>query len=147
MLITKNTPRLPRKLPKPPIKWQTGHYSRTQEFRFHLPYGFLLLCKLLNTTPNDMLHWFMENCSYSSFQSEDKEQARQHLQEYIIAMHYGQEYYTEEDIRSMMNEIKAINMLWPNNAKEKFITKHARWRDNYFNWWYKKWKGYPRRRK
>lgn len=146
MLITKNTPKLPRKRSKPQFKWQTGYYSRTQEFRFHLPYGFLLLCKLLDTTPNDMLHWFMENCSYSSFQGEGKEQARGHLQDYIIAMQYGQEYYTEENIRQMMNELKAINMLWPKNSKSKFMTSHARWRDNYFNWWYKKWHILLRRR-
>ncbi|MEJ8840886.1 hypothetical protein WG954_00730 [Lacibacter sp. H375] len=147
MLITKDTPKLSSKTPKPELKWQTEHYSRRQEFRFQIPYGFLLLCKLLDTTPNDMLHWFMENCSYCSFEAEGKEQARAHLQDYIIAMHYGQEYYTQENIRQMMNELNAINMLWPKNAKPKFQTAHANWRNNYFNFWYKKWHRHPRRRK
>ena len=146
MLITKDTPKLPLKKLKPELKWQTEYYSRRQEFRFQIPYGFLLLCKLLDTTPNDVLHWFMENCSYSSFEGEGKEPARQHLQDYIIAMHYGQQYYTQENIRQMMNELKAINMLWPNNSKPKFMTAHARWRNNYFNWWYKKWRRHIRRK-
>jgi hypothetical protein len=51
--------------PKPNLKWQTGDYERHADFRFTLPYQFLLLCKLLNVTPEQVLRDFMDNAKYT----------------------------------------------------------------------------------
>lgn len=147
MRITKNTPQLPKKLDKPELKWQVEDYTRTQEFRFHLPYGFLLLCKLWGITPDDILNDFIDNLSCGSAKREGRDDAKMFLQRYITQMNYGQRNYSQEDIEQMFTELDAIGMLWPENAKMKFMEMHARWRDEYYNWWFKKWnKKYHRKK-
>ena len=47
----------------PAMPWQTGTYSRKMDFHTVLPYGFLLLCKLWDTTPETVLDDFMQNVS------------------------------------------------------------------------------------
>jgi hypothetical protein len=148
MRITKDTKRLPKKMPPPELEWQTGDFAKCQEFRFHLPYGFLLLCKLWNTTPGTVLSDFMDNISCGSWKRDAREKAKVNLVNYILEMKYGLDHYTEKDLLQMFTELDAIGMLWPENAKMKFIETHAKWRDNYYNWWFKKWyKKYHRKLK
>ena len=146
MRITNNTPPLPKHLPKPELKWQTGDFAKLQEFRFHLPYSFLMLCKLWDKTPCELLSDFMDNLSCGSWKRDGRDKAKLNLQNYAIGMGYGQQHYSEEDIRQMFTELDAIGMLWPTNAKEKMITFHANWRDKYYNWWFKKWNRRYRRK-
>lgn len=146
MRLAKDTPKLPKKLPPPELSWQIEDFAKIQEYRFHLPYGFLLLCKLWDTTPHQIITDFVENLAHGSYKPEVTELAKPHLQQYIIEMGYGQQrYYNIEDIKTMFKELDAIGMLWPQNAKMKFIEMHARWRDKYYNWWFKKWYKKPRR--
>ena len=139
MRITKDTHPLPQKMPTPELKWQTGDFAKTQDFRFTLPYGFLLLCKLCNTTPNTLLTDFMDNLSCGSWNREGRDEAKVNLLNYIIEMKYGMDRYTEKDLLQIFTELDAIGMLWPQNAKTKFIEMHAEWRNKYYNWWFKKW--------
>jgi hypothetical protein len=61
-------------------------------------------------------------------------------------MNYGLQHFTKEDIQQMFQELECIGSLWSENAKMKMIEIHARWRDKYYNWWFKKWyKKYHRR--
>jgi hypothetical protein len=124
---------------KPILKWQIGDFAKTQEFRFHLPYAFLLLCKLWNTTPDDFLTDFMQNISCGSVKREGRDNAKTHLKNYVFEMNYGLQQYTKENIQQMFHELECIGSLWPENAKMKMIEVHARWRDKYYNWWFKKW--------
>ena len=124
---------------KPHLKWQKDDFARLQEFRFHLPYGFLLLCKLWNTTPNDLLTDFMDNISCGSWKREEREEAKKNLKNYILEMGYGQQHYPKQDIEKMFEELETIGSLWPENAKMKMIKTHSRWRNKYYNWWFKKW--------
>jgi hypothetical protein len=140
MRITKDTPKLPKKKPEPILKWQVDDYAKCQDFRFHLPYSFLLLCKLWNTTPDDLLHDFMHNMSCGSVSREGGDQAKKFLQQYIFEMGYGQQQYSKENVEKMFAELDGIGRLWPENAKMKIIEMHARWRDEYYNWWFKKWR-------
>lgn len=139
MRITKHTPKLSNKLPPPELKWQQEDFARWQEYRFHIPYGTLLLCKLWGVTPDELLTDFMDNLSSGSWQREGREEAKRNLRNYALEMGYGQKHYTKEDIEKMFAELESIGMLWPENAKMKFIDMHARWRDKYYNWWFKNW--------
>jgi hypothetical protein len=139
MLITKETPSLPKKLPPPQLKWLTGNYAHTQEFRFHIPYSMLMLCKLWDTTPDDLLADFINNLSHGSWKRKEGELAKPHLQQYILEMGYGQMHYNMEDITTMFKELDTIGSLWPANAKIKMIDLHSQWRDKYYNYWFKKW--------
>jgi hypothetical protein len=139
MRITKQTPKLPKKTPEPRLKWQVEDFARHQEFRFHLPYPFLLLCKLWNKTPDDLLNDFMHNISAGSSHIQGTPQAKAFLHQFAIEMGYGQPQYTKEDIAKMFTELENIGSLWPDDAKMKIIEMHAKWRDEYYNWWFKKW--------
>lgn len=55
-------------------------------------------------------------------------EAKTHLRQYVIAMGYGKEHYTTEDIQQMFSTLDALRGLWPHNAKTKMIKCRARWR-------------------
>ena len=146
MLITKDTPKLAKKNKVPGFKWQKGDYANIQEFRFHLPYSFLLLCKLWGVTPNDVLDDFMDNLSCGSWKRQGRDKAKEHLKNYALEMGYGHQHYTREDIQQMFLELDSIGLLWPEHAKMKVIEMHTKWRNKYYNWWFKKWfKKYQRK--
>ena len=42
-------------------------------------------------------------------------------------------------------EMDAIGLLFPKDAKDKMIDLHSKWRDKYYNYWFKKWFRKPRK--
>jgi len=132
--VSKNKP--PKK-DKPKIKWQTGEYERCAIFRFTLPQQFLLLCKLTDTTPRQMLADFMDNLDCGAWKREGRDTAKAKLVDYFIEHGYGQQHYTAADIRTIFKEMDAIGMVWPN--KMKLIDLSAKWRKKYQAYWFKKW--------
>ena len=124
---------------KPRLKWQKDDYSRTQEVRLDQPYQFLLLCKLVGTPPVRILDDFMINLSGDSFKRATDEHRRNKAVEYFIQCGYGQEFYTEQEIRQLLKELDTIGSLWPDGAKMKLIDRHAKWRNQYQHYWFNKW--------
>jgi hypothetical protein len=109
-----------------------GEYARFQDFHFWMPYQFLLLCKLMNTTPKDVLLNFMDTLDCGSWKREEtSNKARQLLMDYFIECGYGKDFYTVEDRRKMFEEMNAAGIVWPQNAKMKLIDLHSKWRDKY----------------
>lgn len=131
----------------PAMKWQKDAYKRQAEYRFILPYPFLLLCKLMEVTPEEVLTDFMDNLGCGSWKREGREKARERLVEYFIAHGYGQQHYSEEERQVIFQELDAIGMLWPLNAKMEMIELHSRWRDAYYHYWFQKWLRKPRNMK
>jgi len=132
--------------PRPNLKWQTGNYDRHAEFKFILPYQFLLLCRLVDKTPEDIIRDFTDNLSCGSWKREGRDRAKEHLISYFIAHGYGQHHYTEEDIRAMFREMDAMGLLFPKGGKGEMIDLYARWRDKHHTYWFKKWFSKPRRK-
>ncbi len=128
---------MPSKPLKPRLKWQKGYYAEIQEFRFQIPYAALLLCHLWNITPNTLINDFLNNLSHGSWQREDRDEAKMHLRSYILHMKYGSDLYSQQQITEQFSDLDAIGRLWPQNAKSSFTTRHTKWRDKYYNWWYK----------
>lgn len=135
-----------RPTPKPELKWQTGEYARHAEYSFILPYQFLLLCKLMDTTPEDMLLHFMDNLAHASWKREGRDEAKQHLVNYFIAHGYGQQFYTEAEIRQMFTQMDAVGMLFPWDGRSKLLGLYSDWRKRHHNYWFKKWWRKPRRK-
>ncbi len=135
-----------RHTPKPCMKWQTGDYERHADFRFTLPYQFLLLCRLMDITPDQVLTDFMDNLSCGSWKRQGRDKAKEKLIDYFVEHGYGQHHYTAEDIRTIFKELDAIGLLWPEGAKMKLIDLHAEWRDKYHTYWFKKWFRKPKRK-
>ncbi len=124
---------------KPALKWQTGDYDKHLEHRFALPFQFLLLCKLMNVTPVQILTDFMDNLAGGTWKREGRDKAREKLVEYFVEHGYGQEIYSTEDIHCIFNEMNAIGMLFPKDAEQELIELHTQWREHYHAYWFKKW--------
>ena len=137
-----------KKQHKPRMKWQTGAYERWADFRFVLPYQLLLLCKLLEITPEEIVWDFLYNLDCSNRDRAKRAKAREHLMNYFIECGYGQQCYTEDNIRQMFSEMDAVNQLFPENSdNEDLLKKYCEWRDEHQSWWFKKWYYKIRRKK
>jgi len=133
-------------LSKPTIPaWQIGHFAPEATFRFTLPQPFLLLCRLLDTTPEQLLLDFIDNLSSSSRNREGRDKAKVHLVDYIIAHGYGQPRYREEDIRRMFTELDAVGLLFPRNGSDELIDLYTQWREEHYGYWFNQWQGKPER--
>jgi hypothetical protein len=99
---------------KSDMDWQINEYARVQEFRFTLPHQFLLLCKLINIPPRQLILDFMDNLSCGSWKREGRDKAKEKLIEYFLEHGYGQDYYTPEDLRTLFREMDSVGLLFPN---------------------------------
>lgn len=124
---------------KPRLKWQKGAYERHVEYKFILPYEFLLICKLLDVEPQNVLSDFMNAVSCGSVNGKGKEGAVTKAVEYFLECGYGEKFYSEQSRREMFRELNSLGILWPAGAKMKFIEMHAKWHTTYLNHWFKKW--------
>lgn len=131
-------------MPRPALKWQTGAYDHHAEHRFILPYSFLLLCKLMDTTPRKVVVDFMDNLSCGSWKGQDRDRAKEHLINYFITHGYGQQHYSENDRRQIFKEMDAVGLLFPTNGKRKLLARYVGWRNKHHSYWFKKWFSKPR---
>ncbi|RYE59278.1 MAG: hypothetical protein EOP48_01355 [Sphingobacteriales bacterium] len=127
-----------RKQTKPDMKWQVGEYNRYMEFKSHIPYQFLLLCRIVEVTPQQLLIDFMDNLSCSSWKREGRDEAKGKLIEYFVCHGYGQEHYSIEEIKEMFKEMDAVGMLFPHDSSN-MIDRYAKWRKKHHKYWFKKW--------
>lgn len=135
-----------KQIPKPYFKWQTGAYARHAQYEFIIPDQFLMLCRLTDIPPRDMLIDFMDNLACASWKSKDRDLAKEHLINYFITHGYGQRHYTETELRTMFKEMNAMGMLFPRHGKTKMIDLYAKWRDKQHRYWFKQWFHKPGRK-
>jgi hypothetical protein len=121
------------------MEWQTGKYARHQQFTFRLSYNFLMLCALWQVPPQTVLLDFMDNISSGSWQREGRDKAKEHLAQYIIAMGYGQQFYTPADIVTMFKELDAEGMLFPQATDMELLDAYVAWRDLHSAAWFNNW--------
>ncbi|HSC36937.1 MAG TPA: hypothetical protein VLD19_03660, partial [Chitinophagaceae bacterium] len=79
------------------------------------------------------------NVSGDGWNRATNEECRNTAVEYFIRCGYGQDFYTEQEMRQLLKDLDAIGSLWPNNAGRKLIDRHAKWRNKYQDYWFKKW--------
>ena len=125
--------------PMPAMSWQTGEYQRELKTDLILPYQFLLLCKLMDVTPEQVLIDFMNNLSCSSWKKKGSELATEKLVQYFIEFGYGQHHYTPENIRTIFTDMEAMGRLWPAKADMDLIELHSKWISEYHSYWFNKW--------
>jgi hypothetical protein len=124
---------------KPVMKWQTGNYNSTQTLTFDLPQQFLMICKLADVTPQQIISDFMDNLSCGSWKREGRDTARRLLVEYFIEHGYGQRYYSTDELRIMFRELDAVGLLFPKEGAPEVLDAYADWRDKHHEYWLKKW--------
>jgi hypothetical protein len=132
--------------PKPCFKWQTGTYARHVTYEFIIPDQFLMLCRLMDTPPREVILDFMDNLACASWKREGRDIAKAHLINYFIAHGYGQRHYTETEIRDMFREMDAMGMLFPSYGSVKMIDLYSKWRKKHHRCWFKHWYRKPRRK-
>ena len=86
-----------------------------------------------------MLLHFMDNIAHATTRRDASEQARPHLVNYFIAQGYGEQHYTEAEIREILNQLDAVGILFPWGGKNKLINLYCKWRDKQYNYWFKQW--------
>lgn len=132
--------------PKPRFKWQTGDYARHATYRFFIPDQFLMLCRLIDIPPHDIIVDFMDNLACASWKREGRDTAKEHLINYFIAHGYGQQHYAETDIREIFKEMNAMGMLFPSYGSMKMVDLYDKWRRKQHRCWFKHWYRKPRRK-
>lgn len=130
---------------KPDMPWQVGEYSPDITFDFILPYQFLLLCRLMDVTPEHILTDFMDNLSCGSWKREGRDLIKQHLIQYFLSHGYGQHHYTVEEIEKLFKELDAIGLLFPYDSDNKTLDIYCKWREINYHYWFDKWFRKPRK--
>jgi hypothetical protein len=129
---------------KPRKPW---HGAQKFDKPLRIPCHVVMLCKLMNTHPSEILQGFLD-CLAVEKNNKNPEAAKQATVDFFIHYGLGKDYYSEDEIRTMFSELKQVNDLWPNEpATSKFIDHHAYWRGKYWKHWFKKWYWKIRRRK
>lgn len=118
--------------------------ERKLHYSSFAPLQFLYLCKLTEVHPNTILHDFVLNISMENRGL--GEQQRSLAMEYFIKCGYGQQFYSEDEIRKFMREMEALSSLFPTDCHPNFIDMHTAWREKYDHYWFEKWFYQVRRR-
>jgi hypothetical protein len=121
------------------MKWQTGEFEQTQTITFDLPQQFLMLCKLANVSPQQLLSDFIDNLSNGSWKREGREKARHLLADYFIEHGYGKDHYSPDELREMFAELDAMAFLFPKNGNVSQLDVYSVWRTSHQQYWFEKW--------
>lgn len=133
--------------PAPFFKWQTGAYTPHADFKLLFPPSFLMLCRLMEVTPQKVLTDFIHNLSGCGTTENMKKDPTDLLIQYFILSGYGDAYYTEADIQCIFKEIGALAIVFPHNGKDELLNLYARWREEHYKYWFDKWYFKVKRRK
>jgi hypothetical protein len=128
-----------RKKKKPALPWQVGEYAQYHSERIRIPPQLLLICKIFNIPPMDLIDDFLNNAALSAWKREGNDTAREKVIEYLIACGYGKDFYSDEERRQILKEADAQGILWPKNADIKLFDLAVVWRQNYHKYWFDKW--------
>lgn len=124
---------------KPVTQWQSGQYQPKQTITFELPLQFLMICKLADISPQQLLTDFIDNLTNGTWKREGREKARQLLTEYFIEHGYAKDIFTGEELRAMFAELDAMALLFPKNGDSGQLDAYSAWRASYQQYWFDKW--------
>ena len=138
--FVKRKPRVTGKKPAvlPRMSWQKEEYSRVGEYKFVLPYEFLLITKLLGITPRELLRNFIDHLCGCSVTKTTDALARQKLVEYLVLLKPGTGL-SSDDIWKMFGELQALTIPDLSEADEEMLNHFEAWKNHYLHHWYHKW--------
>jgi hypothetical protein len=128
------------------MPWETGIFSRSQQLDHEFPLSFLLLCKLMDVTPKQLIADFADNLACGSWKREGRDAVKEKLIEYFLAHDYGQQHYSQQEIREIFKDMEAVGRLFP-TGDANMAERYGQWRDEYFKYWFNKWYHRDRRLK
>lgn len=136
-VVVKKKPQ--RRKIKPILPWQVGEYAQYHSEKIRIPFQLLLICKILNIPPMDLIDDFLNNAALAAWKREGKEMAREKMIDYLIACGYGKNFYSDEERRQLLNEANAQGLIWPKDAAIELFDLAVKWRDSYHKYWFDKW--------
>lgn len=131
------------RIDKSVINPQTADFKPTQTITIDIPPQLLMLCRLINIPPKELIIDFMDNLSCGSWRREGRDRAKQLLIEYFIEHGYGRERFSALELQSIFKELDALGMLFPKDGDDDLIDAYAQWRKNYQQYWLRKWSALP----
>lgn len=111
-----------------------------------LPQQFLLLCRLMEVTPETLFLDFAHNLCCGSWKREGRDEAKAHLLNYFIAHGYGRHLYTNTELQQLFKELDALGLLFPYNGNIQLVKQYTTWRSKHNRYWFKKWFEKPGRK-
>lgn len=130
---------------RPIMPWQVGEYDAVLDCNIIIPYQALLLCRLMDIPPLQIIKDFLNNLSCACYSSNGGDEAKAKLIDYFIAHGYGQQYYSEPEIKKVFKEMEALKMLFPDNGSSELVDSYASWREQHYDYWFEKWFYHSRR--
>jgi hypothetical protein len=118
--------------------WQPGWHT----MELLVPPGFGLLCFLLRKDMADVLIDLMRSVVADS--TEGNLEQHELAKDWFLRRGYHRNQFTTEEGERMFRELESMALLWPHGAPVEFIRQHAKWRNRYYKWWFKKWKSIRR---
>jgi len=88
--------------------------------------------------PRTHLKDFTDNLSCSAKNRKGRDEAKQNLVDYFIAHHYGQQFYTPDEIKEMFKDMDAVGRLFPEDD-DGMIEVYGHWRDRQYKSWFTRW--------
>lgn len=128
-----------RRKPKPSLPWQVGEYAEYRSEEIWIPPQLLLICKILDIPPMDLIDDFLNNAALAAWKREGNETAREKMIEYLMACGYGKKFYSDEERKQILREADAQGMIWPRNPDMKLLDLTSAWRASYHIHWFNKW--------
>jgi hypothetical protein len=125
--------------PKPLLNWQTGEYQRHLTLQLVIPQQLLLLCKLTEVTPRELVADFMQILAGEILDRQNTNSAKEKLMDYFLEQRYGQDKFSRDQLIEIFHELNAITLLYPFGAENAFVDFHAQWREQYQAFWFNKW--------
>ena len=108
-----------------------------KQITLNIPRQLLLLCDLLETTPEQVMQGFINDVSLEVNSSGSDE--RRIAVEYFMRVGYGYHLYDMDQIESMFDGLNWLRWQWPGNDEQK-EKKYRRQRTAFLKNWYKEWK-------
>jgi hypothetical protein len=132
-----------KRIPKPKKPWEG---SQVLDLRLRIPCDVVMMCKLANVKPDDLLSSFL-SCLGVEKDDKNPQAAKDACIDFFVSYGHGIEYYSEKELRDMFQQMAMVNNLWPDNGSSKLIDVHAHWRKKYWKHLFKKWYWKVRRNK
>lgn len=116
----------------------TDQYAQEQNIQLTLPLHVVHLCKMLEVSPKeiilDLIYSIGKSCKKANGDFEEA------ATEYFLEKGYGQELFTERQIRQMMVGLIALEIVFPSDSEDRdAFRRWQRLSKTYLDLWTLKW--------
>jgi len=115
-------------------------YAKKQTIEFELPDAFILLCKMLKVEPKKIFMELAQDIGGKVYITKSG-YVSQDATNYFVDKEFGQELYTEEDVREMIIELGFVRRLIDSFmlGQDNYYGGRGELREKYFQVWKDRW--------